>query len=37
MKRGTLDVLFSAGGIALAGILLVLGLVMTSNANLARG
>ena len=37
MKRRTLDVLFSAGGIALAGLLLVLGLVMTSNANFAKG
>jgi hypothetical protein len=36
MKRRTLDVLFSAGGIALAGLLLVLGLVMTSNANFAH-
>ena len=36
MRRRTLDVLFSAGGIALAGLLLVLGLVMTSNANFAK-
>ena len=36
MKRRTLDVLFSAGGIALAGLLLVLSLVMTSNANFAK-
>lgn len=36
MKRRTLDVLFSAGGIALASLLLVLGLVMTSNANFAK-
>jgi hypothetical protein len=36
MKRRTLDVLFSVGGIALAGLLLVLGLVMTSNANFAK-
>ncbi len=36
MKRRTLDILFSAGGIALATLLLVLGLVMTSNANFAR-
>jgi hypothetical protein len=36
MKRRTLDVVFSAGGIALAGLLLVLGLVMTSNANFAH-
>ncbi len=35
MKRRTLDVLFSSGGFALAGLLLVLGLVMTSNANFA--
>ena len=37
MKRRTLDFVFSAGGIALAGLLLVLGLVMTSNANFAKG
>jgi hypothetical protein len=37
MKRRTLDILFSAGGIALAALLLVLGLVMTSNANFAKG
>jgi hypothetical protein len=37
MKRRTLDVLFSIGGIALAGLLLVLGLVMTSNANFSKG
>jgi hypothetical protein len=37
MKRRTLDVLFSVGGIALAALLLVLGLVMTSNADFARG
>lgn len=36
MKRRTLDVLFSAGGLALAALLLVLGLVMTSNANFAK-
>lgn len=36
MKRRTLDVLFSAGALALAGLLLVLGLVMTSNANFAK-
>src|SRR3954471_18968787 len=36
MKRRTLDVLFSGGGLALAGLLLVLGLVMTSNANFAK-
>ena len=37
MRRRTLDVLFSAGGLGLAGLLLVLGLVMTSNANFAKG
>ena len=37
MKRRTLDVLFSSGGLALAGLLLVLGLVMTSNASFAKG
>ena len=36
MKRRTLDVLFSAGGIALAALLLVLALVMTSNANFSK-
>ena len=36
MKRRTLDVLFSAGGLAVAVLLLVLGLVMTSNANFAK-
>jgi hypothetical protein len=36
MKRRTLDILFSIGGIGLAGLLLVLGLVMTSNANFAK-
>jgi hypothetical protein len=37
MKRRTLDFAFSAGALALAGLLLVLGLVMTSNANFAKG
>ena len=37
MKRRTLDLLFSIGGLALAGLLLVLGLVMTSNASFAKG
>ncbi len=37
MKRRTLDVVFSAGGMALAALLLVLGLVMSSNANFAKG
>ena len=36
MKRRTLDFLFSAGGLAMAALLLVLGLVMTSNANFAK-
>ena len=36
MKRRTLDLVFSAGGIALAGLLLVVGLVMTSNASFAK-
>jgi hypothetical protein len=36
MKRRTLDILFSAGGLALACLLVVLGVVMTSNANFAK-
>jgi hypothetical protein len=36
MRRRTLDVLFSAGGLVLAALLLVLGLVMTSNANFSK-
>lgn len=36
MKRRTLDLLFSAGGTALAVIALVLGLVMSSNSNFAH-
>jgi hypothetical protein len=36
MKRATLDVVFAAGGIGLAVLLVVLGLVMTSNANFAK-
>jgi hypothetical protein len=36
MKRRTLDVIFSVGGLLLAGLLLVLGFVMTSNANFAK-
>ena len=36
MKRRTLDILFSAGGVVLAGLLLVVGIVMTSNANFAK-
>lgn len=37
MKRRTLDFLFSAGALGLAGLLAVLGLVMTSNANFSEG
>jgi hypothetical protein len=36
MKRRTLDILFSVGGIALAGLLLAIGIVFTSNANFAK-
>lgn len=36
MKRRTLDILFSGGGVLLAALLLILGLVMTSNANFAK-
>ncbi|HEX9258536.1 MAG TPA: hypothetical protein VF855_03295, partial [Acidimicrobiales bacterium] len=36
MKRRTLDIMFSVGGLALAGLLLVLGLVLNSNANFAK-
>lgn len=36
MRRRTLDILFSAGGIALAGLLLILGVVLTSNANFSK-
>jgi hypothetical protein len=36
MKRRTLDILFSFGGLAIAALLLVLGTVMTSNANFAK-
>ena len=36
MKRRTLDVMFSVGGAVLAGLLLVLGLVLTSNASFAK-
>jgi hypothetical protein len=36
MQRRTLDILFSIGGIALSALLLVLGLVLTSNANFAK-
>lgn len=36
MKRRTLDIVFSTGGLALAVLLLILGLVLTSNANFAK-
>jgi hypothetical protein len=36
MKRRTLDILFSVGGLLLAGLLLVAGIVLTSNANFAN-
>src|SRR6478736_4878265 len=36
MKRRTLDIMFSVGGVALAGLLFVLGSVMVSNANFAK-
>ncbi len=36
MKRRTLDVLFSIGGLGLAGLLLVVGIVFTSNASFAN-
>lgn len=36
MKRRTLDLLFGLGGVFLAGLLLVAGIVLTSNANFAN-
>src|SRR4051812_18910945 len=36
MKRRTLDILFSAGGMMLALLLLVMGIVLTTNANFAK-
>ena len=36
MKRRTLDLIVSAGGLVLAGLLLIVGLVLTSNANFAN-
>jgi hypothetical protein len=36
MKRRTIDVMFSLGAVVLAGLLLVAGLVLTSNANFAN-
>jgi len=35
MKRKTLDILFSIGGLGLSGLLLIAGLVLTANANFA--
>jgi hypothetical protein len=37
MKRRTLDILFGLGGVVLAGLLLVAGMVLASNANFAKG
>jgi len=36
MRRRTLDILFSAGGVLLAGLLLAIGVVLTSNASFAN-
>lgn len=36
MKRRTLDIMFSVGGLALAALLLVMGIVLTSNADFAK-
>ena len=36
MKRRTLDIMFSVGGLVVAGLLLVMGVVLTSNANFAK-
>jgi hypothetical protein len=36
MKRRTLDILFSTGGVLLAGLLLIAGIVLASNANFAN-
>ena len=36
MKRRTLDLIFSVGGLALAGLLLVMGIVLNSNATFAK-
>jgi hypothetical protein len=36
MKRRTLDILFSIGGVLLAALFLILGVVMTSNANFSK-
>jgi len=36
MKRRTLDLLFSIGGVGLAGLLLIIGVVMSSNADFSK-
>lgn len=36
MQRRTLDILFSVGGVLLAGLLLAIGVVLTTNANFAN-
>jgi hypothetical protein len=36
MKRRTLDIMFSIGGVGLAALLVVIGVVLTSNANFAK-
>src|SRR6266536_764966 len=36
MQRRTLDILFSAGGLVLAALLLIVGVVLTSNANFSH-
>jgi hypothetical protein len=36
MKRKTLDIMFSVGGLCLAALLLVMGIVLTSNASFAK-
>jgi len=36
MKRKTLDILFSAGGVVLAALLLIAGIVLTSDSNFAK-
>jgi hypothetical protein len=36
MKRRTLDIMFSVGGLAVAALLLVMGVVLTGNANFAK-
>ncbi|GAB3831002.1 hypothetical protein ACFPIJ_30440 [Dactylosporangium cerinum] len=36
MKRKTLDILFGLGGVVLAGLLLIAGIVLTSNADFAN-